>query len=105
MKVCLEPGCPTLTTGTRCTEHTRSKDRARGSRIERGYGAEHQARRKAWASLVATGHVRCWRCGEYIPADAAWDLGHDDDDRARYRGPEHQACNRAVNARRISRDA
>lgn len=111
MKVCVEPGCPVLTKRTRCPEHERAKDRARGTRAERGYGAEHVARRKAWVPLVATGNVRCWRCGEFIAAGAAWDLGHDDADRARYRGPEHvgRECrkggNRATSGRRNSRDA
>ena len=89
MNVCIEAGCPTLTERTRCTEHERAKDRARGTRRERGYGAEHRALRARWVPLVATGNVKCWRCGDYIAAGAAWDLGHDDRDRSKYRGPEH----------------
>lgn len=58
-----------------------------------GYGARHRRIRWQWAPLVATGTVVCWRCDDLIPAGAAWHLGHDDDDRTRYRGPEHAACN------------
>jgi hypothetical protein len=99
MRVCLEPGCPTLTRNTRCDSHTRAKDKARGTRQQRGYGKLHAAERKRWAPLVATGNVKCWRCGDYIPADAQWDLGHDDQDRSKYRGPEHVSCNRATSGR------
>lgn len=97
MKVCSEPGCPTLTTGARCPAHTRARDRSRGTRTERGYGREHEALRARWAPLVATGLVTCHRpgCPYLIPAGDPWDLGHDDHDRSRYHGPEHRACNRA----------
>jgi hypothetical protein len=96
---CAEPGCPVLTTATRCPTHTRERDKARGTRQERGYGAEHDAERKRWDPLVATGNVKCWRCGDYIPATHPFDLGHDDSDRTKYRGPEHPACNRATAGR------
>ena len=89
MRVCLEPGCPTLTERSRCREHERAKDRERGTPAERGYGPEHRALRAQWAPLVATGNVKCWRCGDYIAAGAPFDLGHDDMDRSKYRGPEH----------------
>lgn len=100
MKVCSEPGCPTLTKATRCTQHTRAKDRARGTRQQRGYDAAHEAERARWTPLVATGNVKCWRCGEYIPGAGPFDLGHDDLDRTKYRGPEHVSCNRATSGRR-----
>lgn len=99
-RVCLEVGCPVLTKGkSRCDQHERAKDKARGTRQERGYDAAHDATRARWAPLVATGHVRCWRCREYIASDAPFDLGHDDKDRTKYRGPEHVACNRATASR------
>ena len=58
----------------------------------RGYGGNHQKLRREWAPLVATGTVRCWRCGYLILPSQAWDLGHDDADPTKktYRGPEHR---------------
>lgn len=103
LRVCTEPGCPTIVEqgvrDGRCDEHRRARDRARGTSAERGYGPKHRAERKRWAPLVASGNVKCWRCGEYIAADEPFDLGHDDADRTRYRGPEHQGCNRATAGR------
>ena len=99
MKVCIVAGCPSLTKATRCTEHERARDKARGTRQARGYTAAHVAERKRWEPLVATGNVKCWRCGEYIPP-GAFDLGHDDRDRSKYRGPECVPCNRATSGRR-----
>ena len=103
MRVCREPDCPTLIpTGTRnnkCPTHQRADEQARGSSTQRGYGHAHQATRAQWAPLVATGHVRCWRCRRHIDAGEPWDLGHDDVDRSRYRGPEHAACNRRTASR------
>lgn len=63
---------------------------------QRGYGHDHQQLRKQAARLVATGTARCWRCEQLIDPREPWDLGHDDHDRTIYRGPEHQACNRAT---------
>lgn len=98
MRVCAEPGCPTLTTSTRCPSHTRAKDKARGTRQERGYGAEHKAERKRWEPIVATGGVRCWRCEVLLDPKLPWDLGHKDD-RSGYAGPECVRCNRATAGR------
>jgi hypothetical protein len=67
---------------------------------ERGYGSVHRQRRKALEPLVAAGRAACWRCGQPIVPGEPWDLGHDDDDRTRYRGAEHRACNRATYDRR-----
>lgn len=79
----------------------------------RGYGTEHQQLRAQWAVNVERGSVDCARCGWPIEAGTAWDLGHDDADRAHYTGPEHTTCNRRagghkgaaiVNARGVSRE-
>lgn len=64
----------------------------------RGYGRAHRALRASWAPRVRTGREACARCGELIAVGAAWDLGHDDHDRTRYKGPEHASCNRATRA-------
>lgn len=82
--------------------------RRRGSTVARGYGHDHRRRRAQWVPLVKAGGVRCWRCGHPIVHDprligGGWDLGHDDEDRSRYRGPEHLKCNRGAGARRGNR--
>jgi hypothetical protein len=56
---------------------------------KRGYGAKHQKKRRVAARAVAQGTVDCWRCGLPIQPGQMWDLGHDDDDRTAYKGPEH----------------
>jgi hypothetical protein len=74
-----------------------------GRTTRRGYGAEHQKLRRQWAPIVATGTVRCGRCGARIAIGARWDLGHIDGDKTRYRGPEHSACNRATSRHKVER--
>lgn len=70
------------------------------SSAQRGYGYRHRELRARWAPVVATGAVRCWRCGLLIGAGQGWDLGHADGTQRRfYRGPEHHLCNRRTKAR------
>src|SRR5512132_1426549 len=64
---------------------------ARLTTTQRGYGANHQALRKAWARKVAAGSIGCARCGLKILPGEPWDLGHVDGDRSRYTRPEHRA--------------
>lgn len=102
MKVCSIHGCPILfksTTSTRCPKHRQQYERARGSRQQRGYDTNHDQLRQQWAPKVRTGRVACARCRERITPDEPWDLGHDDDDRAKYSGPEHRKCNRSAGGR------
>lgn len=78
--------------------------RTRGTTAQRGYAAEHQRRRAAWAPLVDLGQVPCHAVtclmpNRLIPAGARWDLGHTDD-RTGWTGPEHMRCNRAAGARK-----
>lgn len=77
-----------------------------GSTSARGYGWRHQQLRSRVARLVRAGVASCARCGGLIAPGESWDLGHDDDDRRVYTGPEHVRCNRATSgrdARRFSR--
>ena len=100
MKVCAEPGCPNLQPEPRCLDHRRAYERGRGTRQARGYDATHEAERARWEPIVATGGVRCWRCLVLLDPELPWDLGHDDRDRTKYRGPECVRCNRATSTRR-----
>lgn len=96
MKVCAEAGCPELTDTTRCPTHTRDRDRARGTRQQRGYDLAYEARRKRDARTVAAGKAVCWDCGERISPLEPWDEGHCDNDRAVIHGPQKRAHNRNV---------
>jgi len=99
MKVCAEAGCPALTETTRCHVHTRAKDKARGTRQQRGYDAAHDHLRRDYQSRMNRGETfNCWRCGDPIDPEH-WHLGHDDHDRTTYRGPECVPCNLAVSGR------
>jgi len=64
------------------------------------YCSHHQALRAQWALRVATGRESCWRCGKGLAPDQPWDLGHDDQDKTIYRGPECRPCNRSTMTRR-----
>lgn len=63
------------------------------------YGRGHRQLRLQLEPLVQAGGILCWRCLEEIASGTPWDLGHDDIERDRYRGPEHQRCNRATSGR------
>ena len=92
---CAEADCPTpVPHGTsRCPTHTRARDRARGTRQQRGYGAEHIRERRRWQNLIQAGApVTCARCGTPILPGADWHLDHAED-RTQYLGPSHAQCN------------
>jgi hypothetical protein len=67
-----------------------------------GYGHAHQQERKRLEPIVAKGQTVCTRhghpqfpdCPGIITAADVWELGHDDEDKTRYTGPEHRRCNR-----------
>lgn len=63
--------------------------------MKRRYGRAHRLVRKAWEPRVASGTVRCARCGKLILPYERWHLDHDDDDplQRRYLGPSHAKCN------------
>lgn len=78
-----------------------------GTTTQRGYGYDHKKLRKQIAPQVEAGRTNCWRCQEPIHKGQAWDLGHADDDRSKYMGPEHANAadckyggNRATSGRR-----
>ena len=101
LRVCTEPGCPVLGKSTRCPDHTRERDQARGTRQQRGYGAEYDRERKQIADALAQGRVlHCWRCGRTQGATSNWCLGHCDDDRSVTHGIECAACNYSTARRR-----
>lgn len=75
-----------------CRERARAKDFSRRMR----YSSGHQRLRRAWARKVATGTVRCARCGELISPREPWDLDHLDERPNGERAPSHRACNRAT---------
>lgn len=98
---CPASGCPKiLTHGERyCPEHSRDRERARGTTAERGYGAEHRRKRAAIVARIEAGDVvRCIDCGVKLTAQTL-DLGHTDD-RMAYRGPQCATCNRSDGGRR-----
>jgi len=97
-RVCRETGCPTLVDPNAyrglCDTHRKTRDRARGSRQDRGYGTAFDRERRQWAARINAGEpVNCWRCGNPIRPGEPFHLGHDDYDRSITHGPEHPACN------------
>lgn len=92
---CAQAGCPVpVPHGTRrCPDHTRERDKARGTRQARGYDQAYDRTRAALTPIVQAGRATCWRCATPIAPDADWHLGHDDHNRSIIRGPEHARCN------------
>jgi hypothetical protein len=90
----------------RHTEREREKRRelSRPSAEQRGYGKEHRQLRAQWARVMRDEPVFCARCGLPIEPGEPWDLGHADEDRSRYNGPEHRACNRKTATHKAQRD-
>lgn len=93
LKVCVEPGCPTLTKATRCPLHTRAHDAARGRRQARGYDRTYDTTRRSYQAQMNAGEAfACWRCAEigrpHLVDPRRWHLGHDNEDRRIVRGPQ-----------------
>jgi hypothetical protein len=82
---------------SRCTEHDRARDGARGTSTQRGYGWQHQ-QAKAHDEQETTPDDPCPKCGLPL-GPPPWDQGHTKD-RAGYEGPTHIRCNRATARRR-----
>lgn len=98
LRPCAEHGCPALVSTGRCDEHRREKERARGSRQQRGYDANHDRLRAQWAPAVEAGDIDCARCHLPIVPGTPWHLDHRDD-RAGYLGPSHLRCNTSAGGR------
>jgi hypothetical protein len=100
---CASPGCersfiPRSVAHKFCREHSRAKARNASEKVRYGWG--HQRTRAQWAPAVATGKIKCARCGLPIGPSEPWDLGHVDGAGPRaYSGPEHARCNRATSGR------
>ena len=96
--------CPNLVpVGKRCPIHEAEHEGKRGTSTERGYGISHQRERAKWEARLRRGPLPCARCGRLIFADDVWDLGHDDEDRSMYNGPECSSCNRSAGGKLASR--
>ena len=88
---CSEPGCPVLTTTTRCLECARRRDRERGTRQERGYDAEYDQLKRTYAKRVQAGELLlCVRCHQPITGAVTPDHNATRDG---YLGPAHPRCN------------
>lgn len=106
-RVCAHPGCPALVDSGKCDQHKRADDRARGTRQQRGYNAEHDRLRAGWKPKVDRGSVHCHARVCLMPMrlivpGTPWDLGHTDD-RTAWTGPEHQLCNRTAGGKAAHR--
>jgi hypothetical protein len=100
----LRTGCHRLQPESRCAEHRRERERARGTRQARGYDTAHDRLRADYQRRMDRGlSFYCWRCqtrGVRTLIDPSnWTLGHCDDDRSKYHGPECPPCDYAVAGR------
>lgn len=74
-KPCTTPGCPNVVpagAGGKCGECRPIAEQARGSRHERGYGAEHERS----GDQALRGKTHCERCGEPFTSDNPPQRGH-----------------------------
>ncbi len=80
-----------LESGTPCRACQRRRDAARGSRVEVGYGADHQRARRALAAALPT---PCAYCGVEVTTGERWVAAHvRDGDRTSPRMVAHPSCN------------
>jgi hypothetical protein len=69
---CIER-CGRMTTGTRCRPCEAARERKRGTPSQRGYGAAHQAARKALAAQLPD---LCGYCHKVIRLSDKWVAAH-----------------------------
>jgi hypothetical protein len=102
LRVCIDCMATIPAGRSRCRPCERIKDRERGTTTQRGYGAEHEAVARGYQRQMDQGQrFACWRCGRELGTrrGSDWHLGHCDNDRGIYHGPEHPACNLATAGR------
>lgn len=97
MKVCAQPGCPKLQPESRCRDHRREREQARGSSTARGYNYQHKVLSEA-ARAQAVGST-CHFCDQAITEGQPLALDHTED-RSGYRGVVHLSCNASDGAKR-----
>lgn len=87
LRVCAVSGCPELIPAgrTRCATHERAKDKARGTRQERGYDRDYDKAKTDLAYVTATS---CATCAEPFTVDNPRTAGHVAD--IRTHGPNNQ---------------
>jgi len=100
-RVCAEAGCPEVidqgTRDGRCAACNRKRDKARGTREQRGYGTTHKRLR---AKLLPTAYgTPCPLCGDPMWPHQDLHLDHTPD-RKGYRGIVHATCNTSDGATR-----
>jgi len=79
-----------------CDDCRRTWDAARGTREQRGYGAQHQAERQRIQDQMDQGDTfTCARCHQPITPGQAWHLDHNRN-RTGYLGPSHEHCNNSA---------
>jgi hypothetical protein len=66
------------------------------------YDVCHRRTRARLDPVVSAGGSVCCLCGKGIDAGTPWDLAHSDD-RTRWLGPSHAACNRGDAGRKTAR--
>ena len=74
-RVCSVAGCPQLTDGGRCADHTRAADKARGTSKERGYATPGHRR---FRRLVLKRDPTCVLCGQVATVADHWPLSRRD---------------------------
>lgn len=73
IRVCAEPGCPTITDQTRCPPHRAAREQQRGTRTARGYDNDYL---RAATRAKRTAGSTCPRCNERFTADNPPTGGH-----------------------------
>lgn len=108
-KTCATPGCGKIRAaqGSWCTTCVAAYEQARGSRQQRGYGREHEVRRRQLLDALRVRQARglvtlCPRCGLPMTTSQALHAGHSvsllADPTAKADQLEHASCNIAAGA-------